>query len=259
MNNTLKNVWHRIEKYDLDAVDATFPFSARLARENDWSIAYAKNVIEEYKKFMFLIKVAGHPCTPSDAVDQVWHLHLVYTRDYWQVWCKEILEQEVHHGPTKGGNKERAKFHDWYEQTKATYQRLFNQIPPPQIWPSSTIRFSEIDFRRVNTHKNFVLSKVKVITGIIAFFAFNCLTFSSSDSVFPLSSSAFMTIFFCIFIPFIVLLFIYSYKNGHTKKSNRGAGSNGGTHSGSDWGSWGDGDSGCGSGCSGCGGCGGCG
>lgn len=247
MNNTLKNVWHRIEKYDLDAVDATFPFSARLARENDWSIAYAKKVIEEYKKFMFLIKVAGHPCTPSDAVDQVWHLHLVYTRDYWQVWSKEILEQEVHHGPTKGGNKERAKFHDWYEQTKETYQRLFNQIPPPQIWPSSTIRFSEIDFRRVNTHKNFVLSKVKVITGIIAFFAFNFLTFSTYDDKNQQNQEAWGIV---VFGGIMILLFLAILKWG--KKG-------GGGSSGCSGSSWGDGDSGCGSGCSGCGGCGGCG
>ena len=36
----------------------------------------APGAIEEYRKFVFLALVAGHQITPSDQVDQVWHLHL---------------------------------------------------------------------------------------------------------------------------------------------------------------------------------------
>ncbi|MEK6230809.1 MAG: hypothetical protein N2A42_03075 [Luteolibacter sp.] len=33
----------------------------------------------EYKRFVALAMLAGHPVTPSEEVDQAWHLHLVYT------------------------------------------------------------------------------------------------------------------------------------------------------------------------------------
>ena len=51
--------------------------------------------------------VSDHPVTPSIEVDQVWHLHLIYTRQYWNDFAKH-MPFEPHHGPTKGEVK-RAK------------------------------------------------------------------------------------------------------------------------------------------------------
>ena len=59
----------------------------RLASENGWSREYAVRVMQEYRRFAFLAVAAGHPVSPSDAVDQAWHLHLVYTRSYWDEFC----------------------------------------------------------------------------------------------------------------------------------------------------------------------------
>ncbi len=44
-------------------------------------------MFDEYRRFAFLAATAGHPVTPSDAVDQAWHLHLTYSRDYWDRFC----------------------------------------------------------------------------------------------------------------------------------------------------------------------------
>ena len=63
--------WNSLSSLDFDAADAAFPFSARLARENRWPRAFGARAIEEYRKFCFLAVHAGHPVTPSDAVDQV--------------------------------------------------------------------------------------------------------------------------------------------------------------------------------------------
>jgi hypothetical protein len=43
-------------------------------RANGWSRPFALRAIEEYRKFVFLALVADHQVTPSDQVDQVWHL-----------------------------------------------------------------------------------------------------------------------------------------------------------------------------------------
>ena len=103
MNLQELTTWNRLLALDFDAADAELTFSARLARENDWSRRFAARAIEEYRKFCFLAVHAGHPVTPSDEVDQVWHLHLLYSRHYWDALCRDTLETPLHHGPTQGG------------------------------------------------------------------------------------------------------------------------------------------------------------
>ena len=149
----------RIRSFELDEPDAAFTFSARLARENGWGLEFALRAMQEYKRFMFLLCVAGHPCTPSDEVDQVWHLHLVYTRSYWQDFCPHILQRDIHHGPTLGGAEEQDKFTDWYARTKATYVERFGHEPPADLCPDSKTRFSRVNFRRVDINANWVIPK----------------------------------------------------------------------------------------------------
>ena len=75
-------LWASIEKFEFDTPGVELPFSARLARDNGWSSDFAHRVIEEYRRFLYLSAVAGHTVSPSDEVDQVWHLHLTYTSSY---------------------------------------------------------------------------------------------------------------------------------------------------------------------------------
>ncbi len=151
--------WKKIQAFQLDDPGSSLSFTDRLMRENGWTLAFALQAVEEYKKFMYLICIAPHPLTPSDQIDQVWHLHLIYTRSYWNEFCKTVLEQEVHHGPTKGGKKEGEKFSGWYEKTKEFYHREFGHEPPLLLWPPSEERFSDIDFRRINLRRNWLLKK----------------------------------------------------------------------------------------------------
>lgn len=152
-------LWVKIKAFELDDPDATLTFSERLARENDWTIDYALRCIEEYKKFMFLICISDHPLTPSDQVDQVWHLHLLYTQSYWIHFCGNLLGRPIHHGPTKGGNDEQVKFCDWYEKTKELYAVTFQENPPKKIWPESKDRFNAMSFVRVNRSQYWLVKK----------------------------------------------------------------------------------------------------
>lgn len=153
------NLWNKIKHFELDDINASLSFTDRLARENGWSIQYSSRAILEYKKFMYLLLIADHPLTPSDQVDQVWHLHLLYTRSYWEDFCKHTIHKMIHHGPTKGGKSEKEKFTNWYEKTKELYTKTFENPIPKDIWPSSKVRFSEINFRRINMDKVWVIKK----------------------------------------------------------------------------------------------------
>jgi hypothetical protein len=150
MTDEQKILWQKIKTFELDNPDISFSFSDRLSRENSWSLEYSIRTIEEYKKFIFLLCISKHPLTPSDQVDQVWHLHLLYTQSYWIDFCQNTIEKQIHHGPTMGGHQENEKFTNWYEKTKELYLSIFLNAIPEDIWPSSTIRFSQINFRRIN-------------------------------------------------------------------------------------------------------------
>ena len=153
-------LYARLQTFSLDQPGAQFSFSQRLAQENCWSFVYTCRVIEEYKKFAFLAVAAGHPVTPSDQVDQVWHLHLTYTRSYWETFCPKVLRTPLHHEPTQGGSAEQGKFTDWYSRTLESYKQFFREDPPADIWPDLSDRFGpEIEFVRVNLRHSWLLPK----------------------------------------------------------------------------------------------------
>jgi len=163
MTPSQQALWKKVKAFPIDDPKSAFSFTDRLARENSWTMAYSLRTVLEYKKFMFLICIANHPLTPSDQIDQVWHLHLLYTQSYWQDFCQETLNRSIHHGPTKGGDQEKAKYNDWYEETKKRYKEIFEIDPPEDVWPPSAIRFGELNFTRVNLHRNWIIRKPKFL------------------------------------------------------------------------------------------------
>jgi hypothetical protein len=152
-------LWEKIKAFELDDNNSSQTFTDRLARENGWSHEFAIRAIIEYKKFIFLICVSNQPLTPSDEVDQVWHLHLLYTHSYWDEFCDNIILKRIHHGPTRGGNNEKQKFTNWYLRTIELYKINFKQNPPVDIWPSDELRFKNINFQRINLERNWVIKK----------------------------------------------------------------------------------------------------
>jgi hypothetical protein len=159
MNTEQLRLWNEIKNFELDDPDISFSFTDRLARENGWTIEYSIRTILEYKKFIFLLTIANHPLTPSDQVDQVWHLHLLYTQSYWEDFCENTIKRRIHHGPTKGGDTEKSKYTNYYEKTKELYLEIFKAELPRDIWPSSEIRFTEINFERINRDRNWIIKK----------------------------------------------------------------------------------------------------
>ena len=155
-----KQIYEHIRRFRFDQGGTVFPFAARLARDNGWSIGYTARVITEYRRFAFLAVAAGHPVSPSDQVDQAWHLHLLYTKSYWLSFCGETLRTPLHHKPTQGGSEERDKFDSWYERTLESYRLFFGEEPPADIWPDANVRFGQdIYFERVNTKRFWIIPK----------------------------------------------------------------------------------------------------
>lgn len=125
-------LWRELEAFSIDKPGAPYPFSARLADEQDWTSDFSLRAISEYKRFIFLATVAGHPVTPSFVVDEVWHTHLIFTRSYWEV-MGDILGILIHHDPGQGEPGDEAVFARQYQQTLESYRKYFGE-PPADIW-----------------------------------------------------------------------------------------------------------------------------
>lgn len=160
MEQDFQQLWKKILDFELDDPNAALTFTDRLARENGWTLEFALRAVVEYKKFIFLICVSNQPLTPSDQVDQVWHLHLLYTHSYWDEMCEGILKRKIHHGPTKGGKSEGAKFTNWYLKTLELYKSTFHEDAPQDLWPTPEIRFKNINFQRVDKDRFWLVRKI---------------------------------------------------------------------------------------------------
>jgi len=166
MTTSQAELWTRIAAFPLDEPGSSFPYSRKLARENNWSPAHALRVIREYRRFVLLAMTAGHPVSPSDSVDQAWHLHLTYTRSYWHGLCQQVLGRPLHHEPSKGGANESAKFVSWYAHTLASYRATFDEEPPADIWPPSVATATKPRVRHVNLDRFWTLPKPRHLAWI---------------------------------------------------------------------------------------------
>lgn len=152
------DLWISISDCHPDDVEADLPFSRRLARDNAWSAQFAQRVILEYQRFAYLSRLGKGMVTPSDEVDQAWHLHLTYTRHYWGPF-KAALGGPLHHMPTKGGAGQGALFREAYAKTLDLYRAEFGE-PPADIWPPEDIRFGQAPhFQRINTSDVWLIRK----------------------------------------------------------------------------------------------------
>ncbi|MCX6367657.1 MAG: hypothetical protein NTX57_13265 [Armatimonadetes bacterium] len=122
-------LWQKLAELPLET-----GFVQRLARENEWGVLFTEQVIGEYRRFLYLTQVAEHAVTPSKAVDEAWHLHLLYTRSYWEVLCGEILGKPLHHEPGTGKPEDSVHFAAQYARTQESYQQVFGEEPPSRVW-----------------------------------------------------------------------------------------------------------------------------
>lgn len=231
-----ESLWKRIQEFSLDAPGVNFPFSKKLAKEESWSLDFARKAIEEYKKFVYLCCILPNGASPSKVVDKVWHMHLIYTRNYWEEFCPDILKKNLHHHPSNGGIAEKEKHQNWFEDTLAAYRKVFQQEAPEEIW-------------KTPGKKSKVLTWIKKMASFAPAFILLML-FSCTEGNGFTGLLVTGVVFAVIFILGVVVSAIGDHEasdsNGKKKADNDG-GSCGGSSCGG----------GCGGGCGGCGGCGG--
>lgn len=131
----LQQAWQRIQQHPIGTSPATAGLPERIAREHNWSLTYTLRAIEAYRRFCLLAVDRQAGASPSHPVDAVWHAHLLYTTDYWNVFCATALGFPLHHVPNSGAPGEGARLNNTYEQTLSRYNELFGHPAPADLWP----------------------------------------------------------------------------------------------------------------------------
>ena len=94
----------------------------------------------EYQRFLVLAFIASNssekfPCRPPPMIDDVWHAHILFTRQY-ESDCKLVGGHFLHHTPEIVRNEDKEQhFHDGVYLLKK-YREYFNEDAPTVIWPT---------------------------------------------------------------------------------------------------------------------------
>ena len=129
-------LWNKIDAYNLSDLEDGL-FFKKLFRENRWDRSLTRFAIKEYKKFIYLAAISNQRVSPSIIVDKVWHMHLIFTDNYWKDFCEDILGKQIHHRPSNFSAQARAIDKSSYDYTLRLYKQEFEIDPDPYIWSNS--------------------------------------------------------------------------------------------------------------------------
>lgn len=117
----------------------------------------------EYRKYLVLAYLTDQMISPSEQVDQVWHLHMTYTQHYRATY-QTLIERDFKHSPSAGGSSEGKKFQNIYGDTLDFYKAVFLMDAPTDVWESVKQRFEmkNFEFRNINLYRLAVLYSMKV-------------------------------------------------------------------------------------------------
>ncbi len=124
-------LWLKLNFLNMGSQAASNPFLNMLGQQYGWPMPMANQVMEEYRKFLFLAMRAGHPVTPPSIIEQAWNLHVQSAQDYWEKLGSLINERPVSEGI---GATAASTMAEQYQQTLASYTRIFGMEPPENIW-----------------------------------------------------------------------------------------------------------------------------
>lgn len=229
-------LWNELAEMEITPPGSPLTFEARLAREQGWTPGFTLKVMREYRRFLYLVAKAPGPVTPSDAVDQAWHLHLSFSRHYWDRLCGAILGRPLHHDPSHGGAEDKARHEEQYRATLALYEATFGDAPSAAIWPHP-------DDRPTARTRTFPYARPGLVAATALLVAGCAMIPGQRDAAGLLLPVLGLILLFCGLVALLAM------SRGGGKRSGGGAGCGSGAGCGGGLDAGGDGGGGCGGGC----------
>lgn len=139
-----RRLWHRLEGYSFHERPLTRSLIDRLRDETGHSVDTCYILIEEYRRFMYLVGSTGETLAPSPIVDMVWRLHMADTKAYFDDFCPRVIGRTIHHP----GDMPSLEDDPAYLRALDYYAEEFGR-PQVQFWPDpdfASVRMSSILF-----------------------------------------------------------------------------------------------------------------
>ncbi len=100
-----------------------------------WSETFCERALIEYKRFICLAATSGKRVVPSRIVDNVWHMHLTFTKSYWHDLCRDTIGKDIHHNPSQADAESKSRDLSGYLNTLDLYRTTFGAEPAHDFWP----------------------------------------------------------------------------------------------------------------------------
>jgi len=141
---TDRKLWHRLEGYSFHERPLSHSLVDRLHEETGHSVDVCYILVEEYRRFMYLVGSTGETLAPSPIVDVVWQLHVADAKAYFEDFCPRVIGRTIHHPD------DYPPFEDdpAYLRTLEYYAGEFGR-PQVQFWPDpdlASVRISKVLF-----------------------------------------------------------------------------------------------------------------
>jgi hypothetical protein len=100
----------------------------RLTDRHAWSSKEAKEAVRRYKNFLLLLlKYPDQILAPASDIDEAWHNHILFTREYIRD-CQAIFGDYLHHAPSQNADpEEKHAMEKAQSRTSDLYIREFNE------------------------------------------------------------------------------------------------------------------------------------
>ena len=119
------NQLHAIKDY-IDNLDLSL-VSIRMQKQYHWPKKHADKAITQYKNYLYLKRKYGDDfkLPPSLEIDEIWHNHILHTKEYHQD-CQAIFGEYLHHRPSREGDGENLQ--TLFDKTQALYKTEFGDF-----------------------------------------------------------------------------------------------------------------------------------
>jgi len=91
--------------------------------------------VDEYKRYINICIAHPDQAFPiSRAVDEIWHTHILFTRDYFAM-CEALGISYLHHSPSTS-EEDRQSYKADYALFRRIYAETYGEGANPEFWPT---------------------------------------------------------------------------------------------------------------------------
>ncbi|MGJ8621465.1 MAG: hypothetical protein ACSHW1_01730 [Yoonia sp.] len=172
-------LWHRLEGYSFHERPLRRSLVECLRDATGHSEDVCYTLVEEYRRFMYLVGSTGDDLVPSPIVDVVWRLHSADTNAYFDDFCRRIIGRKIHRPEAEPAGP--LPFHDdpAYARTLELYAQEFGS-PQVQYWPDpdvAAMRMSRILFWIIGAAALILSVVFQSVLFVVFGLAVCCMTF----------------------------------------------------------------------------------